>query len=216
MTYKTKFRCRLCGATYYSGCTGNKDIAVSVAIETAHNGHSKSFYALGMVEPHACSNGSIGIADFQGFEAFLDEDENPLSYRKWADLQPPPKIPTKDDNNTAEKALSTKEMSPDDKTLLSAYVRTALHEACCKGIKFPDNVGYIADYLIKHGVTAQTETPPKEHIKGTETPQKKTCNNCRHNIDPGKSIGIGIDQPAECVCCVTVIGGGPSNWEPKE
>lgn len=32
MEYRTIFKCRLCGETYESGCTGNENIAFSAAI----------------------------------------------------------------------------------------------------------------------------------------------------------------------------------------
>ena len=60
--FKALYKCRVCGHTYTSKGTDDKDLAIK-----------STFYALNnrsLVEPyeiHMCKNGSIGIADFCGF-----------------------------------------------------------------------------------------------------------------------------------------------------
>lgn len=66
--YRGVFKCRLCGETYESGCTGSEDIALQSVISVCIDGlkppcpQSPHIRAL-----HSCKDGSIGVSDFQGF-----------------------------------------------------------------------------------------------------------------------------------------------------
>lgn len=75
MLYMIKYRCRLCGETYHSGCTGSNDIILKVTAELATTGYSRVLQAPTMVAPHCCSDGSIGMADFLGFYAYEETEK---------------------------------------------------------------------------------------------------------------------------------------------
>lgn len=68
MEYRAIFKCRLCGKKFRGTITGNRDLAFSIAVEVAVNGTSVMAQAPCMNEPHCCLDGSIGIADFQGWQ----------------------------------------------------------------------------------------------------------------------------------------------------
>ncbi len=66
MEYRTVFKCRLCGECYESGCTGSEAVALQSAIRACLGLPSQS-QAPTMTEVHSCRDGSLGVADFQGF-----------------------------------------------------------------------------------------------------------------------------------------------------
>lgn len=66
MEYQAVFKCRLCGESYVGACTGNKNIALQ-SLTSACLGLPLQPQAPTMTETHACANGDLGVADFQGF-----------------------------------------------------------------------------------------------------------------------------------------------------
>lgn len=68
MEYRAIYKCRLCGNKYSCTATGNKDIAYRTVVELTVLGYSTEPQAPTMTAPHPCPSGSIGVADFQGWE----------------------------------------------------------------------------------------------------------------------------------------------------
>lgn len=64
--YRSLFKCRLCGETYESVGTVNKEIAMNAAI-SACLGKPFQPQAPALNEVHVCKDGGFGIADFQRF-----------------------------------------------------------------------------------------------------------------------------------------------------
>lgn len=75
-TYRAVFKCRLCGETYTT-CTCSEILARRTA-QNACDGIFDELHGLApqMNEIHNCSNGNIGIADFQGYELMEEENES--------------------------------------------------------------------------------------------------------------------------------------------
>lgn len=77
--YKSIFKCRLCGETYESACTGNEEIALQSVVFACLQNENLNFPKLifpqspSITEPHHCKNGSFGVADFQGFRKVGNE-----------------------------------------------------------------------------------------------------------------------------------------------
>ena len=67
--YQAIYKCRLCGEVFQSGQTG-KDIAYSETMFLCV-GESSQYGQHGKIL-HNCSDGSFGIADFQGFKKVGD------------------------------------------------------------------------------------------------------------------------------------------------
>lgn len=68
--YRAIFKCRLCGETYESGCTGGAKAAMDGAL-SACIGKQLIPNAPCMNEVHNCKDGGLGIADFQGFRVVV-------------------------------------------------------------------------------------------------------------------------------------------------
>lgn len=68
MEFRAKFKCRLCKKEFNTVITGNHDLAFSIAAQLTVNGTSVMAQAPCMTQPHCCLDGSIGIADFLGWE----------------------------------------------------------------------------------------------------------------------------------------------------
>lgn len=68
MEYHSTFKCRLCGEIYEGGCTSSKRIAEQSIMLTCLGLPSPQPQAPGMTEVHSCKDGSLGVADFQGFK----------------------------------------------------------------------------------------------------------------------------------------------------
>lgn len=76
MSYKAVYKCRLCGATYQPGATTGKEIAEKCMVELIVGLKGITLQAPTMTEMHHCGGdhtGSLGLADFQGWEAVEDE-----------------------------------------------------------------------------------------------------------------------------------------------
>lgn len=72
MSYKAVYKCRLCGVTYQPGTTTGKEIAEMCMVEMIVGLKGTKPQAPTMTEMHHCGGnhaGSIGLADFQGWEA---------------------------------------------------------------------------------------------------------------------------------------------------
>lgn len=75
MTYKAIYKCRLCGATYQCGATAGKGIAEKCMVELVVGLKGITPQAPTMTEMHRCGGvhtSSLGLADFQGWEAVED------------------------------------------------------------------------------------------------------------------------------------------------
>lgn len=75
--YKATYKCRLCGTTFETCRTGNKNIPLECLIAIGLNEEarmSKSILGGPVLEKtsHFCADGSIGLSDLIGFKA---EDE---------------------------------------------------------------------------------------------------------------------------------------------
>lgn len=76
MTYKAIYKCRLCGEVYESGATTGKEVAERCMVELNVGIRGTVPMAPTMTETHDCGGdhaGSLGLADFQGWEACPDE-----------------------------------------------------------------------------------------------------------------------------------------------
>lgn len=76
MSYKAVYKCRLCGATYRPGATTGKEIAEKCMVGLIAGLKGIIPQASTMTEMHRCGgdhSGSLGLADFQGWEAVEDE-----------------------------------------------------------------------------------------------------------------------------------------------
>ncbi len=73
MEYKTKYKCRLCGAEFYGPVTtSDKGTAVSCLVHMVAGIRGAIPEAPGSTLMHICGGdheGSMGLADFQGWEA---------------------------------------------------------------------------------------------------------------------------------------------------
>ena len=68
MNYRAMYKCRLCGNRYPCMGTGSKEIAYKTVVQLTALGYSLESLAPTMTAPHLCPSGSVGIADFQGWE----------------------------------------------------------------------------------------------------------------------------------------------------
>lgn len=73
MEYKTKYKCRLCGAEFYGPVfTCSKDSAVNSMTHTVAGIRGVDPLEPSQLRMHECGGdheGSLGLADFQGWEA---------------------------------------------------------------------------------------------------------------------------------------------------
>jgi hypothetical protein len=73
MEYKTKYKCRLCGAEFYGPVvTNDKSTAVNCLVHMVADIRGAIAEAPGLKLMHICGGdheGSLGLADFQGWEA---------------------------------------------------------------------------------------------------------------------------------------------------
>jgi len=69
-TFYQKYKCRLCGKSYHNAAaTGNYSLAWKCAFAlTANFQPFKEPLSPSLLGIHHCNNGSIGIADFEGWE----------------------------------------------------------------------------------------------------------------------------------------------------
>lgn len=76
MVYKAIYKCRLCGCKYHNGAKTGEAIA-EASLAEIHAGICGTVpMRPRMTETHHCHGahaGSLGLADFQGWEAFPDE-----------------------------------------------------------------------------------------------------------------------------------------------
>ena len=66
------YKCRLCGAVYHNGAHAGKDIAIYCMAELAAGLVCTNPMAPAKTEMHQCGGpfeGSLGLADFQGWRA---------------------------------------------------------------------------------------------------------------------------------------------------
>lgn len=68
MEYKAVYRCRLCGAEYRPGITTGEAMALAHMEELAAGICGTVPNAPRKIEPHQCPDGSLGVADFQGWK----------------------------------------------------------------------------------------------------------------------------------------------------
>jgi hypothetical protein len=76
MEHKAIYKCRLCGQTYASGAVTGKDVAERCMVELTLGIRGTVPLAPTMHETHDCGGryaGSLGLADFQGWEAHPNE-----------------------------------------------------------------------------------------------------------------------------------------------
>jgi len=66
--YRAAFKCRLCGKTFTTAITGNRDLAFSLTARLSVSNSPAVAQAPCLMEPHCCLNGEIGIADFLGWQ----------------------------------------------------------------------------------------------------------------------------------------------------
>ena len=77
---KAIYKCRLCGKTYHNGSNTGYGIAEVCMVEL-HAGHCGTVpMAPAMTETHRCEDGSLGIADFQGWKK---QDDNRAGDMWW-------------------------------------------------------------------------------------------------------------------------------------
>ena len=73
MEYKTKYKCRLCGAEFYGPiATDDLDNVVTAMAHMVVGVRGVNVYAPTPTRAHDCGGeheGSLGLADFQGWEA---------------------------------------------------------------------------------------------------------------------------------------------------
>lgn len=76
---KAMFKCRLCGQSFCNGThTGNKSLVVRLMVEMTCGIVSTEPMAPMITEMHHCGGdhkGSLGLADFQGWEKEADDCE---------------------------------------------------------------------------------------------------------------------------------------------
>lgn len=72
MQYKAIYKCRLCGKVY-SNLTAAADLVERSMLEQAAGTFGEVPLGQPMTKTHSCADGSLGLADFQGWEAALDE-----------------------------------------------------------------------------------------------------------------------------------------------
>lgn len=65
--YHSIFKCRLCGYRYASGCIYTKEIMVRTVMDGCFRNVLLMPNAPSIIEMHSCQDGSVGVADFQGF-----------------------------------------------------------------------------------------------------------------------------------------------------
>ena len=70
------YKCRLCKEKFESKGTGTKEVAFDVTMRTALSLKQKYPMYPSMTEPHACKDGSFGIADFLGMEYRNEEQQD--------------------------------------------------------------------------------------------------------------------------------------------
>lgn len=68
MEYKAKYKCRLCGEEYTGVITG-ENVAWQCMVEMNAGIHCTVPMAPLKTDIHHCSGGSLGLADFLGWEA---------------------------------------------------------------------------------------------------------------------------------------------------
>lgn len=66
--YTAIYKCRLCGEEYNTCITGSKEKAITTAIAVALGINSDETLTQTMHQAHFCTDGGIGISDFQGWE----------------------------------------------------------------------------------------------------------------------------------------------------
>lgn len=69
--YKAVYKCRLCGQVYKSGATTGQALAVAHMVETTVGLYGTVPLCVRKLESHSCGgpySGSLGLADFQGWQ----------------------------------------------------------------------------------------------------------------------------------------------------
>ena len=66
--YTAVYKCRLCGEEYNTCITGNEEKAITTTISVALGINSDETFAPTMHHTHFCTDGGIGISDFQGWK----------------------------------------------------------------------------------------------------------------------------------------------------
>ena len=83
MEYKAVYKCRLCGETYISWATGDKKVAEACMVELTMGIKGTVPLTPTLTETHDCGgehDGSLGLADFQGWEATAPAPKMPPAY----------------------------------------------------------------------------------------------------------------------------------------
>lgn len=66
--YKAIYKCRFCQKSFKDAITGNKDLAEKVLMSVCYDIPINEPQSPTMYRPHYCENGSMGVADFIGWE----------------------------------------------------------------------------------------------------------------------------------------------------
>lgn len=72
MSMKAVYKCRLCGERFYNGAETGPEIAARCMVEMNTGMYGTVAMAPRKTETHCCGGqyaGSLGLADFQGWEA---------------------------------------------------------------------------------------------------------------------------------------------------
>lgn len=76
MKYRATYKCRMCGETYHSETSAGQNAAISHMAHLHVGVRGVDILAPNKTHTHHCGGdhaGSLGLADFQGWEAVPDE-----------------------------------------------------------------------------------------------------------------------------------------------
>jgi hypothetical protein len=73
--YQAVYKCRICGGETSGCCTDSESTAMREIWNLKVNALSEQSAHPHMIETHHCKDGSIGVADFQGFKKIKEADE---------------------------------------------------------------------------------------------------------------------------------------------
>ena len=75
--YRAIYKCRLCVEEFVSAVTGNADIAIKHMVSVTSGYNPTEYIGAPITEKtmHSCKDGSMGFADFLGFQKVEDGNE---------------------------------------------------------------------------------------------------------------------------------------------